>query len=144
MSKLWDVFCECKVLSITVLTGLDCHHLSICIEKIKHAAHISSMSSLFKTHIGRVWDSDHTDLKKYVHITRIPGHTHCTKHHIDGLVQKRRNSCALAMELRLFCIKTWILSHAHPEYMITIGSTGVRHERAPTTKQISIDCNVVN
>ena len=36
-----------------------------------------------------------------------------TKHHIDGLVQERRNSSALAMELRLSCINplTWVLWH---------------------------------
>ena len=28
--------------------------------------------------------------------------------HIDGLVQERRNSSALAMELRLSCTKRWV------------------------------------
>ena len=31
-----------------------------------------------------------------------------SQQHIDGLMQKRRNSSALAMKVRPFCIKPWI------------------------------------
>ena len=33
--------------------------------------------------------------------------------HIDGLMQKRHNSIANALELRLFCIKPWIYCSSH-------------------------------
>ena len=36
-------------------------------------------------------------------LTKKPGKIHPVRYHIDGLVQERRNSSALAMELRLSC-----------------------------------------
>ena len=44
--------------------------------------------------------------------------------HINGLVQERRNSRALAMELRLFCINPskwdlfWVLNSYHDEHAL--------------------------
>ena len=49
-------------------------------------------------------------MSEFPHHTHI-GNTHLNAHqHIDGLVQERRNSSALAMELRLSCTNPSLLS----------------------------------
>ena len=62
--------------------------------------------------------------------------THCGRDNSNGLMQKRRNSSALAMELRLFCIKPLILSVCPANerwlYTATLSLIGSAHaENAP-------------
>ena len=51
------------------------------------------------------------NMKRHRHLTIVirgghqKGWWHTAGSYYDGLMQKKRNSCALTMELRLFCIK---------------------------------------
>ena len=55
-----------------------------------------------------------TDIIIYFHTIHQQPH-----HHFDGLVQERRNSSALALELRLSCTNPLILYSLHFLYKFT-------------------------
>ena len=57
------------------------------------------------------WDVSHVELCVWVHVLLVRVSTVELQYkYFDGLLQKRRNSSALAMESHLFCIKQSICS----------------------------------
>ena len=65
------------------------------------------------------------------------------QYHIDGLVQERCNSSALAMDLYLTCINPTIWNHTHYKWYVYIHTTNELKKKTSKTKKYTLARMVV-